>query len=475
MIPYHRVAGRFFNRPLFLADDAAEAISSFLLSRMSPSAAGRGGHSEDDASTTMQGLPGSQRPDGSYEWQSPRASRFYGDYPVEVDEQGNKRMLPYRRTPDGVGIISIVGELVNRGAWVGASSGLVSYEALAYQLSKAAADPKVHSILLDIESPGGEAVGVFEIAAKVRAVAAEKHVTALVNGMAASAGYGIVSGASRIVTLPTGISGSIGCVMLHLDFSEFLKAEGIKPTFIYAGEHKVDGNPYEKLDPAVLKRQQAKVDQFYQSFLQAVAEGRGTRLTAEMARATQARVYLGDEAVKLGLADETGTFEEVLADLSRRGASSRSSPSKSKGITMSEKNGAPATKEYAGEALLGEQGTNISLTDHAAAVAKARSEGIVEGRKAAHERLSAVIGMEGVKGREMAALDLAMKAPDMSAEDVASFVSQHSKPSTGSNLAERMAANSANNLRPDGNGSAQKETKSIDADTIYAKMNGVTG
>ena len=141
---------------------------------------------------------------------------------------------------------------------------------------------------------------------------------------------------------------------------------------------------------------------------------------------------------------------------------------------MSENTGAPAAENAGNVVVTGNQG-HISLYDHTAAVAKARSEGITEGRKAAHDRLSAIVGMEGVKGREMAAFDLAMKAPDMSAEDVVSFVSEHSKPSTGSDLAERMARNSANNVRPDSSGSAQKETTSIDTDAIYAKMNGVNG
>jgi ClpP class serine protease len=86
--------------------------------------------------------------------------------------------LPYKRTSDGIGIVTVTGSLINRGAWVGSSSGETSYEGIKFQVASAAADPKVRSILLDIESPGGEAVGAFEAADAIRAAAKLKPVTA---------------------------------------------------------------------------------------------------------------------------------------------------------------------------------------------------------------------------------------------------------------------------------------------------------
>ena len=92
----------------------------------------------------------------------PTASRFVGSS-IEQDEAGRKSRLPDNRTPERVAIITVTGSLVNRGAWVGAHSGLTSYEGIGHQLQAAASDPKVSSIVLDIESPGGEAVGAFII------------------------------------------------------------------------------------------------------------------------------------------------------------------------------------------------------------------------------------------------------------------------------------------------------------------------
>ncbi|MEX0745684.1 MAG: S49 family peptidase [Phycisphaeraceae bacterium] len=236
--------------------------------------------------------------------------------PPALDGRGP---APFRLTNEGTAIITLVGEFVNRGAWIGASSGLISYEGFKHQIEQAARDPRVRNILLDMESPGGEAVGCFEAAAMVRDAAKVKPVVALVNGMAASAAYALASGATRVIAAPTGISGSIGVVMLHLDFSQLLSAEGIKPTLIFAGAHKVDGNPFEPLPEAVRADFQREIDSFYDQFVGTVAAGRAG-LDEKEIRATEARVYKGAAAVDAGLADAVGTFEDVLAAMARTGA-----------------------------------------------------------------------------------------------------------------------------------------------------------
>jgi signal peptide peptidase SppA len=336
MIEYRHVVSRFFNQPLLLERAQAASIGSFLLSRMSDLRAGKGRmSSENDAGETRQYFEAVRRADGSVEAHSPRVSRFYGDYPRAADGSP----LPYRRTADGAAIMTLIGEWVNRGAWVGASSGLISYEGFTYQMRMAAADPQVTRIILDMESPGGEAVGCFEAAAVVREVAKNKPVTVVVNGMAASAAYAIASGASRIVTLPTGLSGSVGVVLMHLDYSQWLENEGVKPTLVFAGDHKVDGNPFEPLPAAVREDMQAGVDSFYRQFVETVAAGR--KMSAAAVRNTQARVFNGQDAVAAGLADAVGTFEDVLF------STSDALSGQKKGVLMSDNPNAAVTESTA--------------------------------------------------------------------------------------------------------------------------------
>jgi signal peptide peptidase SppA len=395
MIAFRHVAARFFNRPLWIQPEAAETIGAFLLSRMSELRAGGGSSAEDDAGETKQFFRPTEGADGSIEFHSPRMSRFHGDY-LKGDDG---RPLPYRRTPEGTAIITMVGELVNRGAWVGASSGLISYEGFTHQMRVARDDGSTKRVVLDMETPGGEAIGAFEAAAVTREVAAIKPVTALVNGMAASAGYAIASGASRIVTIPTGICGSIGVVLMHLDYSKLLEEEGIKPTLIFAGDHKVDGNPFEPLPKEVRQDMQAKVASFYDQFVATVAQGRG--MDAAKVIDTQARVFKGQDAVDVGLADAVGTFESVLAEMNSAHSGF------SKGATMNDKTGATAADN-----------AGITQADSNAAIAAAAA--------AAQTRIKTILNAKDAAGRGKLASHLALDT-DMSAEAAIAILANSAK------------------------------------------------
>jgi signal peptide peptidase SppA len=423
MIEYRHVASRFFNRPLLLQPDQAETIGAFLLSRMRSPDAGGGGSIESDAGESLQAFRSHERADGSVEYHSPRASRFYGDYALDTDG----RPMSFRRTPDGTAIITLVGEWVNRGAWVGASSGLISYEGFKYQIAQAAADSKTARIVLDMESPGGEAVGAFEAAAAVRAAAAQKPVIAVVNGLSASAAYAIASAATRIVTMPTGLCGSIGVVWLHLDFSQWLKTEGIKPTFIFAGAHKVDGNPFEPLPKEVREDAQRDIDSFYSQFIETVSAGR--KISADAVRATQARVFKGQDAIDAGLADEIGTFEGVLSDVNQ------ARYGRSQGASMSDKTAAAPGNDA---------GKTISETDHAQAVAgaqtAARAEGEKAGATAAQTRIKSILTAKEADGRADLANHLAFST-SMSVEDaVATLNASPKQAKTATPAASRLDA-----------------------------------
>lgn len=417
------IADRALNRPLLITPDKAQVILSVLAGRI-----GVG---------------------------TPEASRFEGDN-VERDEEGNTvfsrnvwgdqvpKRKPYN-VKNGVAIITVTGSLVNRGAWVGASSGLTSYEGIGHQVKTALSDDQVKAVILDLATPGGEATGAFETAELVRTLAAAKRTVAVVNGMAASAGYAIASGAGEIVTTETGVSGSIGVVMLHADYSRFLENEGIRPTLIFAGAHKVDGNPFEPLSQDVREDLQAEVMAFYDLFLKTVAKGRGSRLTAAAARKTEARTFIGQAAVDAGIADRMGTFESVLAELTRAVTSSGGrSTSQPKRTSMSENSDAPVK-------------AGIPQAEHDAAVAAARTEGHAAGFKAATDRLGTILGAEGISGdaaRMAAALDLAVKSPDMKAEDVVAFVTKHAAVGKPDPAAEYEAQRIA------GSGAAQPRSKS---------------
>ena len=144
-------------------------------------------------------------------------------------------------------------------------------------------------------------------------LSAEKPTMAILTSNACSAAYLLASQARRIVMPEFGYAGSIGAVVMHVDFSAALTEAGVKVTMIQSGAHKTEGNPFEPLSVEVVDRIRAELDQVRTRFAEVVGVGRGKTLTAQAALATEAQVYSGREAVSLGLADALGDPHEAFA------------------------------------------------------------------------------------------------------------------------------------------------------------------
>ncbi len=213
----------------------------------------------------------------------------------------------------GVAVIPIHGTLVRRTVGLEAESGLTSYAALAAQLDAALANPEVATILLDIDSPGGESSGVFDLADRIRAATQVKPVWAVANDMAFSAAYALASAASKVFVSRTGGVGSIGVIAMHVDQSEKDAQEGVRYTAVFAGDRKNDLNPHEPISGEAHAFLKAEVHRIYGLFVETVARHRG--LEPAMVRDTEAGLFFGQAAVAMGLADALGTFDDALAQL----------------------------------------------------------------------------------------------------------------------------------------------------------------
>lgn len=232
--------------------------------------------------------------------------------PAHLPDVGRfTRMPPTASSP--VAVLPIHGTLVRRTVGLEVESGLTSYTTIAQQLDAAMADPQVAGILLDIDSPGGEAGGVFDLAERIGAAAQVKPVWALANDMAFSAAYALAAGASRLVVSRTGGVGSVGVIAMHVDQSLKDAQDGLRYTPVFAGAHKNDLNPHAPLTDAAQAVLQAEVDRIYKLFVTHVARQRG--LTADVVRATQAGLFFGPDAITAGLADAVGSFDDTLAQL----------------------------------------------------------------------------------------------------------------------------------------------------------------
>jgi signal peptide peptidase SppA len=231
-------------------------------------------------------------------------------------------------TAPGIAIIPIHGTLVRRAIGLDAMSGLTSYTRIAADLDAALAAPEVAGILLDIDSPGGEAGGVFELGARIREASARKPVWAHAGDSAFSAGYALACAAQRVTLATTGGVGSIGVIALHIDQSVRNAQNGLSVTALYAGAHKNDATPHAPLTPQATDALQSEIDRLYALFVAHVAAMRG--LDANAVRATEAALFFGEDALAAGLADGVASLDATLADfataLGRRGRPPGSNP-----------------------------------------------------------------------------------------------------------------------------------------------------
>ena len=203
---------------------------------------------------------------------------------------------------DGMAIIPIHGALLNR---FGGSWGFVTgYQAIRRQMNAALEDDDVQILVFDVDSPGGETAGCFELAEEIRASREIKPSISVVDSLAASAGYALASSATRMVATPSSKIGSIGVYIMHVDFSGALDQAGIQITYVEApkGGMKTAGSPNRKLDKRAEEYLQAFVDKSYEEFVSLVSENRG--LEDGIIRDTEARVIRADEALAIGLIDE---------------------------------------------------------------------------------------------------------------------------------------------------------------------------
>lgn len=339
----------------------------------------------------------------------PAADRFTGDMETTDGDKLTRRVQvkPYK-VANGVAIIGVHGSLVNRGAWLGSYSGMTSYEGIRHQLASAGRDSSINSVLLDVDSPGGEAVGAFETGEDVRKLNAIKPVAAFVNGLCCSAAYAIASGAGRIEASSTSLLGSIGVVMMHVDQSKRMHDMGVKPTFIFAGDHKVDGNPFEPLSKEVKSALQAEVDKFYGMFVDHVAAGR-KGLSAKAIRAQQASTFIGNDAVEQRLADSIGTFETMLTGMQRRSTSKRTMKMEDQNMITQAQHETLINAAANAARLEATAAVTATLTaEHTSALAAATATARAEGANAERERLSAILALPEAQGRQAAALHMAM-------------------------------------------------------------------
>lgn len=216
----------------------------------------------------------------------------------------------------GVALLQVQGAIAPKANMLTRVSGGTSADLLRQSVVEAGQDPKVKSLILAIDSPGGSVHGIPELAAAIAEVSRLKPVIAVSDAIMASAAYWLGSAARKIyVTGPTVMVGSIGVVARHVDVSGAESLAGTKTTEITAGKYKRIASSHEPLTTEGRASLQDQVDHLYSVFVEAVAEHRGVSVNTVLKKMADGRMFIGSQAIAAGLVDGIASLDQLIAGL----------------------------------------------------------------------------------------------------------------------------------------------------------------
>lgn len=234
----------------------------------------------------------------------------------------------YRVTASGVAVVSIAGAMMKGWSKYAECDTLRVREALR----SAKGDDNVRAILLVIDSPGGSVAGTQELADDVAAARQFKPVHAFAEDCCASAAYWVASQAGRLTMNAMCLMGSIGVLSVVYDSSKAAEMEGVKVHVISTGPLKGAGTPGAPVTEDALAEHQQIVDAAGRHFFDAVSRGRAALAGDALKAVSTGGVWMGKDAVGLGLVDAVETMQQAhdalvaeadRADAARRGVEAR--------------------------------------------------------------------------------------------------------------------------------------------------------
>ena len=207
-------------------------------------------------------------------------------------------------------VIPLEGDIVESQTEIFSGEENINTSETLEKLNIAKENDKVKAIVLRVNSPGGSALTSDIIAEKIRELAEKKPVYVSMSSVAASGGYYISANAHKIFVDRNTITGSIGVVSILPDFSKLITDNGVNIEKISEGEYSdlystdsFTEKKYNKIYNSNLK--------VYEDFLNVVSKGR--KIDKEKLKTiAEGRIWTGDEAIKIGLADEIGGLNETI-------------------------------------------------------------------------------------------------------------------------------------------------------------------
>lgn len=327
---------------------------------------------------------------------------------VAGDPLPNARNVSVR---DGVAILPIIGPIFPRANLFTMLSGGVSINQLALDFNAALRSEQVHTIIFNIDSPGGEITGVSEFADMVFRAGKSveenerKPIITYVSGMMASAAYWIGSAADEIIINTTSELGSIGVVAGYTDRSKYDEKQGVKRIEVISSQ-----SPKKRASPVTDEGRteiQRVVDSLASVFVKEVADHRGVEPDDVLNNFGKGGLLIGKDAITNEMADETGSLESVIQLAIEQNDNS----------TFNQRSSFMNAKEKPVEFTMSYEAVRESAPD---VFSQIRSEGIEEGMKLERTRIQ---GIESLKAPGFEAMIAENKfKPESTKESVAALI-----------------------------------------------------
>jgi len=186
------------------------------------------------------------------------------------------------------------------------------------QLRKFAEDDSIKAIIIHVNSPGGGVAASEEIYRQVKRIRDEnkKYIVSVIETVGASGAYYVSSATNKIYADNGSVVGSIGVIAEWVNYGDLMRWAKLKPEVLKVGEFKDTGDPTRELTPAERQYLQGLIDNMYGQFVNAVAEGRHTKV-ADIKPIADGRVWTGQQALGMHLIDQIADYRTAVLDTAK--------------------------------------------------------------------------------------------------------------------------------------------------------------
>lgn len=226
----------------------------------------------------------------------------------------NKFLTVGTRARSGIGVIQVSGPISFRpSAWDVIFNGAVDLEEVEGAFDLFLESDKIETIIMNFSSPGGDAMGVPELAQKIFEGREKKKIISIADPFSCSASFWLSSAASEsYASYNSGIVGSVGAFIMHMEYSKYFEKAGIKPTIIRSTERKAESNPYEALSDSAKSELQETVTQLHNEFESALALFRGVSIDHVSEKFGKGRGIRADKAVSAKMIDGVMSYSDLI-------------------------------------------------------------------------------------------------------------------------------------------------------------------